>query len=111
LSAGLLEHRCTDACQKDHPDIMRFITCPMCENTSDTCEHCDGWGHFHLPYCPYRFVTDDIWELIEAADLFTRWPGQTDWRREPMALVDGVMAVWHELDKLKLQLMKPRESK
>jgi len=61
-----------------------------------------------LEGCPYRYAGDEVFDLIEAADLVekTGWPGGKGWMNEPAGLVDGVQRVWTEFQRIKNELSK-----
>lgn len=69
---------------------------------------CDGWGVLRIDGCPYRYVGEEVFDLIEAADLIkeTGWPRGRGWAEEPAALVDGVQRVWTEFQRIKNELSK-----
>ena len=58
--------------------------------------------------CPRIYAGDDVFELIEAAELAEKgcWPEGRGWANEPAALVEGVRIVWNEIQRVKNALIK-----
>lgn len=62
---------CAEGCTK--PAMPIEAECVRCggKNSKD-CPACGGTGKWELKECPKKFVTSDVWEAIELAELFAK---------------------------------------
>lgn len=65
------------------------------------CDACGQVGEFRVTECPLRFVTPDVWEAIEMADLRRRGePPNPGGSLDQTAIFnDACRAIWAEQDR------------
>jgi hypothetical protein len=70
------------------------------------CPTCHGRGEIHLDVCPKQFVTPDIWDLLDAADLAEKghWPLPGGWLSQTAGVVAGVRQIWAMEARIKASL-------
>jgi len=70
--------------------------CPGCGGRG--CGDCDGKGTFDLASCPKEYATDDVWEMLAAADLAAKGlppvaGGQLD---QTKSFLQAARFIWNE---------------
>ena len=49
------------------------MACVVCNGTySNNCSVCGGTGRMAITDCPEKFITPDIWQFIQIADLWEK---------------------------------------
>ncbi len=46
------------------------MDCPVCGGAG--CDECEGEGRWELTGCPLEFVGEDVWELLDFAELYKK---------------------------------------
>jgi hypothetical protein len=116
LQYGLLCKRCrgrpeylSDACTACDPpraEVPARIECLACDGLG--CDDCEKRGYWELDRCPRELVTGDVWDVIEAADLFAKGlpPMAGGTRDQAAAFLTAARIVWAEEARWKAEAMK-----
>ncbi len=85
------------------------ITCVVCDGDGGheaSCKGCVGSGHQAIDGCPWRWLTADVWLVVEAAGRASRrgggvWPVAGGWMDQTAIGLQAIELVWSEERMLK----------
>ena len=89
-----------------------MLKCPVCdgygengEESDNYCKYCDN-GRFEIVGCPKDYVTADIWEAIEYAELFEKGlpPVKGGILDQTASFAEAARFIWLEENRIRRKL-------
>lgn len=82
-----------------------LLTCPVCGGRGKDCRHCRD-GRFEVDGCPMRIVPDDVWSVVEMAELYEKGlpPVSGGVLDQANGFIEACRFVWNEANRHKAEL-------